>query len=163
MLTTAQETTLANALKASTDPTVIVALAIRNDIALTDWLNGNSAFICWRNSVQTAEVGKTVLYVAIANLTSLNQTRLQLFLLLNKDSFTPNEDIRTMFANVFSGALGGAGQGTRDGLEALWRRPATNLERVFATGTGTTLSPGTLGVEGRIDINVVSVALNRNP
>lgn len=51
MLTTAQETTLAAALKAETDQSVIDALRARNDMALADWCNAASTTDAWNQSM----------------------------------------------------------------------------------------------------------------
>lgn len=52
---------------------------------------------------------------------------------------------------IFTGA--GAPTAQRDHVLAIGRRPATRLERVFATGTGTTATPGTMVVEGPIEVS----------
>ena len=107
-------------------------------------------FVVWRKSVQTAEVGKTVNYIAVEAMTTANQDRIKTFYQMNPVEFEPRSDIRSFWANTFSGALGGQGQATRDALEALWRRNATRGEKLFATGTGSTVSPGDMTVEGQI-------------
>ena len=160
-LTDAQLQTLAQGIRASTEPAVVAALAIRNDVALTAWCNAASSFICWRKSVQTAEVGKAVNYIAVEAMTDANRTRITTFYAMNPQTFEPRADIRTFWDNTFSGALGGQGQATRDALTALWRRAATNAERFFATGTGTNATPGDLGLEVTLSITEVSTALNR--
>jgi hypothetical protein len=109
------------------------------------------AFVVWRSSVTTDEVGNAVNYVAVEAMTDANRGRITAFYTMNPASFSPaRSDIRTYWANTFSGALGGQGQATRDALEALWRRNATAVEKILATGTGTTVSPATLGYEGTI-------------
>lgn len=50
-LTPAQSITLAAALRAETDPTVVAALAARNDTALTAWCNSASAVDAWQDSM----------------------------------------------------------------------------------------------------------------
>ena len=57
-------------------------------------------------------------------------------------------NVRQGVADIFSGA-GGAAQRTH--LLAMSRRKATRFEKVFATGTGSTLSPATLVLEGNVD------------
>jgi len=51
MLTDAQLQTLAAALRAETDQTVVAAMAIRNDVALRDWCNGASAVNAWNEAM----------------------------------------------------------------------------------------------------------------
>jgi len=164
MLTPAQETTLAAAIRADTDPLVIAALAMRNDVGLAELYNAASTFIVWRKNIPTSEIASVdPIYVAIANLTTGNQTRMQLFLDLNPNSYSATAGIDAMFLDLFSGALGGQGQATRDGLQALNRRAATKCEALFATGTGTTVDPGNLVVEVTLYHGDISRALNNNP
>lgn len=59
-------------------------------------------------------------------------------------------NVRQAFADIFSGA-GGANQRTH--LAAVSRRKATRLEKLFATGTGTTATPATMAVEGVLSSN----------
>lgn len=104
------------------------------------------AFIVYKAAVATAEIGLTVNYLAVAAMTTANLDRVQMFYTMNPESFDPNRsDIRTYMADTFSGALGGQGQATRDALEALYRRSATDFERILSSGTGTTVSPATFG------------------
>ena len=64
MLTDTQKQTLANALRAETNQTVVDALAIRNDVALAEWTNANSTADAWNNkhgcalAVQTMDITK---------------------------------------------------------------------------------------------------------
>lgn len=162
-LTTAQETTLAAHIRANTTPAVVAALAIRNDVELARLYNLPSAFIVWRKSVQTSEVGNAVNYIAVEAMTDANRGRITTFYTMNPQSFVPRSDIRSYWANTFSGALGGQGQATRDALEALWRRAASLAESIFATGTGTTVAPGDAFFEGTLSHEDVSLALNHNP
>lgn len=118
---------------------------------IAETLNAPSSFVVWRSSVTTDEVGNAVNYVAVEAMTDANRGRITTFYTMNPASFSPaRSDIRSYWENTFSGALGGQGQATRDALEALWRRDATLLEKILATGTGTTVSPATLGYEGTI-------------
>jgi hypothetical protein len=68
------------------------------------------------------------------------------------DPSQPN--IQAAFADIFSGAGAGA-KGCRDHLLAMSRRKASRAERVFATGVGSTASPGKLVVEGSITLGDV--------
>jgi hypothetical protein len=64
-------------------------------------------------------------------------------------------DVRQMFDDIFSGA---GGTNTRANLLALWKRLATRGEKIFATGTGSDPSPGTLTFEGNISYQDVEQA-----
>src|SRR5512139_1635679 len=133
------------------------ALPNNSDTAffIADEMNklASPAFIVWRKSVQSEEVGKTVSYVAVVNMTDANRGRITTFLQMNPQEFEPTADIRQYWADTFSGTLGGAGQATRDALTALWKRTATVAEKVLATGTGSDASPALLGWEGRLSYN----------
>ena len=162
-LTPAQRTTLAAHIRANTDPAVVTALSTRNDTKLAELYNSASSFIVWKKSIPTSDVGVTVNYIAVEAMTDANRTRITTFYAMNPVSFAPRSDIRSFWANTFSGALGGEGQNTRDALEALWRRAALLVEKVFATGTGTTVAPGDLTFEGTATIEDIGRALNDNP
>jgi hypothetical protein len=117
-------------------------------------------FVVWKLTIPTSAIGTTISYVALAAMTSANQTQLDLFLKLNTQEWPPTAGIRAFFANTFSGTLGGEGQLTRDAMEALYRRSATRAEKVLATGTGTTLSPATLNYEGGLSLGEVASMFN---
>ena len=160
-LSTAQYQTLAQNMRANPNPAVVAALQARNDGELARLYNLPSTFIVWKVTASTMDVGKVINYIAVASMTTANTDRLQLFVRLNPTTFDPSRsDVRQFFADTFSGALGGQGQATRDALEALYRRAANECERLFATGTGTTATPGTLGVEHTLSTSDVSFALN---
>jgi hypothetical protein len=71
-------------------------------------------------------------------------------------SFNPSlTDMRAGFDSIFSGA---GGVNTRAALLALYKRSARYIEKIFATGTGTDASPGTLVYEGTISYQDVQDA-----
>jgi hypothetical protein len=61
-------------------------------------------------------------------------------------------NVQNAIADIFSGA-GGLNQ--RNHINACFRRKATRLEKLLATGTGSAASPGTAGFEGTITITDV--------
>jgi hypothetical protein len=114
-------------------------------------LNKDTAFIVYKASEQTDKIGRAVSYVAIEALTTANLEKINTFYGMNPSQFQPAKaDVRSFWTNVLSGALGGAGQASRDAMDALYRRPARDVERIYATGTGTTVSPGALVYEGTV-------------
>lgn len=154
---------LRTALLADTDPEVVASVAARNDTETARLYNLPGTFIVYKSSVPTSDIGKTINYVAFEAMTDLSRSKLDGFTSLNPISFPPSKaDIRAFFANIFSGALGGEGQATRDALEALWRRPLTKAEKACeASGTGTAATPGAVGTfEGAISVADVGRALN---
>jgi hypothetical protein len=154
-LTPAQLTALQAAINAETDPTFV---GYRNAGAtgwMASWFNEASTFVVWKTSVPVKEVGDAINAAELAGLTALNLQRLQAMCGdLSGGFINPaNADRRSGFDDVFSGA---GGQVTRVSLATLWKRNATRGEKVFATGTGTTVAPGTLVYEGTIsDSDVV--------
>lgn len=56
-------------------------------------------------------------------------------------------NMRQAIADIFSGPLGAA---QRTHLLTISRRKATRIEKLLATGVGTTVSPATLGFEGPV-------------
>lgn len=159
-LTQAQLPALKAAILAETDPAFVEYRTAGAVGAMADFYNADSAFVVFKTTEQMDNVGKAVNYVAFEALTTANLEKLNTFRTLNEVTIAPvRSDVRSFFANVFSGALGGQGQATRDALDALWRRFAKRGERIYATGTGTTLAPGALVYEGDVSIDNVVQAL----
>lgn len=158
-LTTPQLLTLKTAILAETDAEFVTYRANGQNTLMAQWFNATAspAFVVWRKRVSTAEIGKTVNYIAVEAMTTANQDRIKTFYAMNPLEFAPRSDVRSFWANTFSGALGGQGQATRDALEALWRRNATRAEKLFALGTGTTLAPADLVFEGQVvDLDIAA-------
>jgi hypothetical protein len=109
------------------------------------------AWVVWKPTEETGLIGRTVSYVAVEAMTTANLDKVRVFYVMNPERFEPvKADVRSFWANVLSGALGGAGQASRDAMDALYRRNATTGEKCLSTGTGSTASPATLGYEGQI-------------
>jgi len=158
MMTEAQLQALAGAIRSSADTEVVAALAIRNDFRLAELYNAPSGRIVWRSSVSKNEVGKAFVASALAAITAGNNDKLANFAAWNETVEPARADQRAFFDDIFSVA---AGATTRAALNALWRRPATRAESIFAVGTGTEAAPATLGWEGAVSLNDISDALNR--
>lgn len=159
-LTNAQYTTLANAIRASADPEVVAALAIRNDNGLAALYNADSTVVVYKTSVTVDEIGKAFDWAGVEALTTANNERLQTFRNFVTTTMDPRRaDLRSFFDNVFSVA---AGATTRTKLAALWKRTATKFEALYTTGpgAGTTADPAALVVEGTLTSTEVGYALN---
>ena len=63
--------------------------------------------------------------------------------------------ITAAFDDIFSGP---GGLTNRTHITAMSKRVATRFERLFATGTGTLIIPGTLVVEGKVSSDDVQYA-----
>lgn len=159
-LTSAQLTQLKNV--ALADPTGAALLAAQNDTDLAKWFNDTAVpdFWAYRRNINSNEIGTTVNYVAVAAMTTANLERVNNFLNMNKTAFIGRDDIKTFLLDTFSGALGGQGQATRDALDAMLRRLVNRYERTFATGTGSTASPGALVEEGTINTDIAAAIRN---
>jgi hypothetical protein len=119
------------------------------------------AFVVYKPTEHTEKIGRTVSYVAVEALTTANLDKVNTFYRMNPSIFEPMKaDVRSFWTNVLSGALGGAGQVSRDAMDALYRRTASVGEKIYATGTGTTLAPGNLVFEGEITYQEVEQARN---
>jgi hypothetical protein len=158
MLTTAQLATLKAAINADG---VLAALPNNSDTAIfiAQQFNANSSpvFTVWKTSVPIVEVGDNFSGTELAGLTTANNTRLQTIAAYSPTVNPSLADRRQFFDDVFSGA---GGTITRPKLLALWKRPATRAEQLFATGTGSVPSPATLVFEGQVLPNEVEAARN---
>ena len=67
-------------------------------------------------------------------------------------------NVRQGLADIFSGSANNA-PAQRTHLLTMARRKASKLEALFATGTGTTASPGTMVIEGSLGYNEVAQAM----
>lgn len=159
-MTPAQLTTLKAAIAAETDPAFVALRTSGATGAMADWYNIASTFVVRKRSVNTSSIGPVLNYVAVSNLTTINRDRATTFIILNPVSFVPTADIEAYFDTTFNGTLGGEGANTRAALQALWRRLATRGERLFATGTGTTVAPGVLVFEGAVTNDDIVQAIN---
>jgi hypothetical protein len=119
-------------------------------------LNAAPNFTVWRTNVLINEVGKKFNGTELAGLTANNATRLQtiaLYLAGGVNASLP--DNRQFFDDVFSGAGGAM---TRANLLILWKRLATRVEKLYATGTGTDPAPATMTFEGDLSYADVTAA-----
>lgn len=159
-MTPAQLTTLAAAIRADTDPAVIAALAIGNVTGLVALYNDASTFIVWRSSIPVEEYRDAITWTEVDALTTGSKYRIWEWLTGNMTlPLEPSKaTVRAGLADCWA-----SNTTTRTNLLAISKRAATKAEKVFATGTGTTASPGALGWEGLLTIEDVGVALRDNP
>jgi hypothetical protein len=69
---------------------------------------------------------------------------------------TALSNVRQAFTDIFSGT--GNAAANRTHLSAVSRRKATRAEKLFATGTGSTASPATMGHQGALTYQDVEAA-----
>ena len=140
------------------EPTLATARLTGDDATIAAWCNAQAspAFTVWKTNVSITAVGDKINGTELAGLSSLNTTRLQVVIQLSPSGINPAlADRRQFFDDIFSGA---GGTNTRVALAVIWSRTVTRFERIYATGTGTTGSPGTLVVEGTLTPSTVSAA-----
>jgi hypothetical protein len=159
-LTASQKTTLKNDIIAKSAPGGPLEQPVANndDVAIAQYYNtaATPSFTVWKSNVLIAEVGKKINGTELAGLTQANLTRLQTIAIFCAPGVNPSlPDHRAFFDDVFSGA---GGTITRPALLALWKRLASNVEKLLATGTGTDPSPATLQYEGPISYVEISEA-----
>jgi hypothetical protein len=111
------------------------------------------AFIVWRTDVQADEIGDAWLGTDIDGMSALNMQRLQL-LLASSAGGTFNmsrSDRRAGFENPFGTNQNNA---SRVAMRAVWKRSASVVEKLFATGTGSDASPGVMVFKGVLHYTV---------
>ena len=158
-LTPAQLPVLKAAIAAETDPTFVGYRTANSTGAMADWYNEatNPAFVLWRTNVSIRETGQAFNGAEWAGMTTANHTRLQTVAqYLDQGYYASLADVRAMFNDIWSGAGGAT---TRASLLALWKRTASKVEKIYATGTGSDASPATPTFEGRITNDDVLAAL----
>lgn len=126
------------------------------DLAATLNKTAAPAFIVWKSSVGIRETGQAFNGAEWAGMTTANHTRLQTVAQYLADGYNAAKaDVRAMFNDIWSGA---GGANTRTALLALWKRSATEAEKLLASGTGSDAVPATLGYEGSISYQDVQQA-----
>lgn len=163
-LTNNQLATLKTAINSETDPIVTDALSVGSHNVIADFYNGDSTFVVWKTLLTEHEIVSNVSPEAttwdwVAYIATSTAEKMAWERIFNGTySIDPSKDqTRSGIAAIFSGA-GNAAQRTH--LLAVAKRNATRAEALYATGTGTTATPGKLTFEGVITHNDVANALN---
>ena len=113
------------------------------------------------SEANTIDLGNVISYVAYAAMTTANQQQWANFYALNPQHYDPSRaDIQSFMANTWSGALGGDGAATRAALLAYGIRNAWYIEKIYATGTGTLVSPAKMVFIGAVNYLDVYAARN---
>ena len=153
-LSSAQLTALKAAINAESTPAFVTARQALDWAAMASFYNAASAFIVWKPSLTVAEMQSVYVWSEILLLTPAQYNALTL--MQAQGVLTPSiANVRTGMAAILAGATN-----TLSALTVLAKRAATNGERVFATGTGTSGSPGALVVTGAMTERDLTLALN---
>lgn len=181
-LTTAQKAALKTAIDTSQDAAIVAAATARNDTELARLLNLPSTFTVWRSTTPADEVADAILWDRLTPadtpdgsaiqtnrllLCQAKQMNLQV-LLQGRDSIgTGRPNLRNGLSDALLNVPSGAGGATQDAgwigagrVKVTISRFATVAERVFATGTGTSGTPGVLGWEGTLGVNDIGEVMN---
>jgi hypothetical protein len=157
MLTDAQKTTLAAALRSSAVPAVVAAVAARDDNALATWLNTATATVAWTPNVSKQDHFEATDVAKFDNLTA-GKRDAWVLMQNNAPLDLSRQKNRKATLDVW---------GAADSVAVLqaFTRFATNGELIFggADDTTNTVTGKKLNVPGSIFQPEVSDALNRNP
>lgn len=145
-LTTEQKATLKADILAN--PDALAIYEIGDLMALAELYNqaANPTFVVWRSDVSTEEIRAVLVWSEYDTLSVSRQNAFQ-FLCSNHLVNGTLANVRAGIASIFQGPNQA---GNLAALVALAKRNATRAERLFATGTGSTGSPGTMTFEGLV-------------
>lgn len=142
-LTTAQRATFRTALLAETNPELVGYRTNGQTTKIVEWYSQPATpdYFIWRWDVRADETGNAWVGTDIDAMSSLNMQRLQLLLASSPSGVfdMTRADRRAGFENPFGT---NASNPSRVAMRAAWQRRATRIERLFATGTGSTAAPG---------------------
>ena len=103
-------------------------------------------FTVWKSSVSTAECKQAMVWTEFIGRSSGEQAAWT-FMLSNGTINPADANVRQGIQDIFSGP----GCATsRANLVVIAKRLATRAEKLFATGTGSSASPGTMAFEGQL-------------
>ena len=160
-----QLATLKAALATETNAEVVALKAARNTGGIAIWYNQptNPAYYVWRKSLSRHEIltaisdeGTTFAWAGGAYITR-NQGERDAFREMFNSSGSVNPSlasIQAAFNDIFSGA-GGAGNRTH--INAMSRRAVSRGERLFASGAGTKVAPGTITLDDTLVVDEFDV------
>lgn len=161
-LTNGQQQTLATALRASADATVIAALAVRNDVALTAWCNATAspAVKAWREDVDPRDIDEATPWSNFDNITQAGKRDSWGYLLRYSRNFSKSK-VRKWVTDVWGNAT--AGSDAEKILTGCATENMSNGEVIFGgtddiTGTVTAKKRNVLGP---FSLDDVSNALNK--
>lgn len=161
-MTPQQLQTLKSAIIAETDPEFVGYRTNGQTTLMAAWFNipASPAYVVWRTAVTWDEITQNGFdWVQVDNLT-IGKARIWEWMFRNN-----SQSINAAKANVRAG-IDEAWKGTaamlavRDAIYVQCKRSATRAEKLFATGSGTTLSPSTMSFEGGVTDQDISAAVN---
>ena len=147
--------------KTDIEATVPALVAAHDYFSIRDVYNVivNPEYIVWRTQVNQDEIMQNGFdWVRVDNL-SVGKARIWEWLFNNEGrTINPSKpNVRLGIDEAWKGTA--ADLAVRDAIYIHCKRPATVLEKLFATGLGTTLSPSNMSVEGIVDHEAVKTAM----
>ncbi len=166
-LSTTQLQTLKAAILAETDATFVALRTANNEQGMAEWYNAAASpeYYVKRTTLSrhdiitgTSDDGTTFSWAGGAYITRSQGERDAFREMFNSTgNVNPSlTSIQAAFADIFSGT---GGAGNRAHITAMSRRPASRVEKLFATGAGTKVSPSTAAFDGSITAQTISDAL----
>jgi len=156
MLTSAQETTLVTALKASNDPVLAPLVVARDNVLIAQWLNTLSNTTAWNESMSARDLFEAMDVTKFDTVSAGKRDAWRLFL-----DFAPHDFGKPAIRKVIEDVWG-----TADGVAVLTActRKATNGEVILGgtVETRNTVSATDLNKEGPFSVDDVSIAFNHN-
>lgn len=142
------------AILAETDPAFVALRNANSTGAMAAWYNETATptFTVWKTDVDVDDFKAAMVWSEVAGLTTIKASVLTL-ILAGSRVVVSSQNIRDAFAAIFNAGT------TLTNLAALAKRPVNRVERVFATGTGSNGSPGTLVFDGTVSNQDVIDAL----
>lgn len=124
------------------------------EIAAAYNLPASPTFTVWRTTVSVDEIAANGIVWSAVDTLTVGKARIW-------DWMTKLGTINPSKANVRQGLADcfGAGSATATATMPLLKRTATRAEKLFASGTGSDASPGTMTFEGSLSWNEVFIAM----
>lgn len=155
MLTDAQMQALAAGLRAETDAGVVAALAIRNDVALTEWVNAAGAQDAWNPAMTAKLLFEATAVAKFDNLTAGKRDAWRMIMDYAPQDMARNK-VRSAVVDIW-GATDSVAV-----LQACTRKASHGEQYIGGTSaTENTVTALKLNFSGAISITEVSTALNR--
>lgn len=160
MLTQAQMQTLktdilADPVLAALPATYASAMTIAGTYAMT----ASPQYVVWKSNVSQDEIMQNGFdWTRVDNL-AVGPARIWEWMFNNADrSINPSKaNVRAGIEAVWKGTA--ADLAVRDAVYVHCKRNANRLEKVFATGSGTTVSPSVMTIEGSISVDEVQIVM----
>ena len=112
------------------------------------------AYTVWRTYVPVREITGVFIWTAVDSLTA-GKARIWEWMATTGVIDPSKSTVRTGLADAF-----GSGTAMANAITPVLKRFATRAEKLFATGTGSDASPGTMTLEGMLGYQDIGSALN---